>query len=341
MRNILVTGGAGFVGANFIHYWLNRHAKDKITVLDDLTYAGNLENLETVSSSPNYRFIKGNILDLSLLSAIFSEQEIDTVIHFAAESHVDRSILNPGDFMSTNVMGTHALLLTALKFWTKMKNNHRFHHVSTDEVYGSLSLNDLPFTENSSYAPNSPYAASKAASDHLARAYYQTYNFPVTISHCSNNYGPYQHLEKFIPTVIRSCIEWQPIPIYSDGSNIRDWVHVEDHCSAIELILQKGKTGDTYNIGGNNEISNLALANKICHRMDKIRPMKKSYHSLISFVKDRLGHDWRYAVDTFKIKSQLGFFPKIKFETGLLNTINHYVTVYNDLRNLDHTRQEI
>lgn len=328
MRNMLVTGGAGFIGANFVHYWLKHHAEDNIIILDALTYAGHLKNLEPATPFSNYQFIKGNIVDSVLLRTIFVDKKIDTVVHFAAESHVDRSIANPDDFMNTNVIGTHIILKTAMEIWgeNKTKNNNRFHHVSTDEVYGSLNANDLPFTENSPYVPSSPYAASKAASDHIVRAYYHTYHFPMTISNCSNNYGPYQHGEKFIPTVIRACLEWKPIPIYSDGSNIRDWLYVEDHCAAIDLILHKGKLGETYNIGANNEISNLTLAKAICGVMDTLRPMKKSYDSLISFVKDRPGHDWRYAIDATKIQSQLGFFPKIPFETSLLNTINYYVT---------------
>ena len=325
MRNILITGGAGFIGTNFVYYWLKNHPNDKITVLDALTYAGNLKNLAIANNFKNFNFIKGNILDQDLLSSIFSKREIDTVVHFAAESHVDRSILNPENFMNTNIMGTHTLLTTAMKFWKKSHNKNHFHHVSTDEVYGSLGPNDLPFTESSPYAPNSPYAASKASSNHLVRAYYRTYHFPMTISNCSNNYGPYQNIEKFIPTVIRSCLEWKPIPIYSNGSNIRDWIHVEDHCCAIEFILQKGQIGETYNIGGNNEVCNLELAQYICRIMDKIKPREKPYHSLISLVKDRPGHDWRYAVDTAKIKLQLGFSPKTQFEMGLINTIHYYL----------------
>jgi dTDP-glucose 4,6-dehydratase len=333
MRNLLITGGAGFIGANFVHYWLSNHAQDNVVVLDALTYAGNLKNLASIQNTTNYKFIEGNILDQSLVQTIFTELNIDTVIHFAAESHVDRSIANPNDFIKTNVLGTAVLLAAAKDAWSTKKNT-RFHHISTDEVYGSLGPDCQPFTENSSYSPNSPYSASKAASDHLVRAYHRTYNFPVTLSNCSNNYGPYQHFEKFIPTVIRSCLAWQPIPIYSDGSNIRDWLYVEDHCEAIDLIINNGKVGETYNIGGDNEINNLELARKICCMMDTIKPAKTSYLSLISFVKDRPGHDWRYAINATKIKSQLGFYPKTNFELGLLNTINFYLEDFNTSLNL-------
>ena len=328
MRNILVTGGAGFIGANFVKYWLKQYNQDKITVLDALTYAGNLKNLESISHLPNYKFIHGNILDPLLLDRLFIEFEFDTVVHFAAETHVDRSISGPEDFVKTNVMGTYLLLETAKRAWSNTKMHYHFHHVSTDEVYGSLDRDGHPFTETSPYAPSSPYSASKAASDHMVQAYYRTYNFPVTRSNCSNNYGPYQHLEKFIPTVIRSCLEWKPIPVYGDGSNNRDWLHVEDHCKAIDSILQKGKMGETYNIGGNHEISNLELANEICHIMDRVKPMDVPHSSLISLVKDRPGHDWRYAVDISKIKTQLGFSLEIKFNDGLTKTINHYLALY-------------
>ena len=241
MRNLLVTGGAGFIGANFVHYWLENHPKDTVIVLDALTYAGNLNNLALVNHLPNYHFIYGNILDQSLVRELFLKYKINTVMHFAAESHVDRSISNPDDFINTNALGTQSLLKIALEIWKKNNAHNRFHHVSTDEVYGSLNQNDPPFTENSPYSPNSPYAASKAASDHLVHAYYQTYHLPITISNCSNNYGIYQHAEKFIPTVINSCLQWQPIPIYNDGSNIRDWLHVLDHCRGLDLILTNGK----------------------------------------------------------------------------------------------------
>ncbi len=332
MRTLLVTGGAGFIGTNFVYYWLKNHVKDKIIVLDALTYAANLSHFAPATTLANVKFIKGNIVDHSLLNTIFMQYPIDTVVHFAAESHVDRSIENPTDFIQTNVLGTANLLSAAMHAWSKKNDNnnyhhnhYRFHHVSTDEVYGSLGSEDFPFTETSPYLPNSPYAASKAASNHLVRAYCQTYQFPATISNCSNNYGPYQHAEKFIPTVIRSCLAGQPIPIYSDGSHIRDWLYVEDHCVALDLILQHGKVGETYNIGGNNEMNNLDLAKKICVMMDNIQPLKKSYFSLISFVKDRPGHDWRYALDISKIKSQLNFSPQIKFDEGLAATIRFYL----------------
>lgn len=325
MRRILITGGAGFIGANFVHYWMTQYPNDKIIILDALTYAGNVAHLESLAHLQNYYFIHGNICDQSLVTEIFLTHKINTVVHFAAESHVDRSITNPDDFMTTNVLGTHTLLKIAHQFWKNTHVKNHFHHVSTDEVYGSLSLHDLPFTEKSPYAPNSPYAASKAASDHLARAYYHTYGLPVTISNCSNNYGHYQHYEKFIPTVIQACLEWKLIPIYSNGSNIRDWLHVDDHCYAIELILTNGKIGETYNVGASNEMSNIALAKKICEIMDQLKPMHQPYESLISFVNDRPGHDFRYAIHAEKIKRELNFSPKINFDNGLMQTIQYHL----------------
>lgn len=332
MQNILITGGAGFIGANFINYWLKKFANDNIIVLDALTYSGNLQNISINQNNPKFKFIHGNILDQQLLNKIFEDYQINYVVHFAAESHVDRSIINPENFIRTNVMGTYTLLETAKKYWLDKNEkellSYHFHHVSTDEVYGSLASSDLPVRENAPYLPNSPYAASKASSNHLVRAYYQTYGLPITISNCSNNYGLFQHSEKFIPTVIRSCLNKKPIPIYGDGSNIRDWLHVDDHCFAIDLILQHGKMGETYNIGANNEMTNLMLTQMICKMMDQIIPMKQSYESLISFVKDRPGHDWRYAVDISKAKSQLGYLPRIDFNLGLNSTIKYYCELF-------------
>ncbi|NCX94074.1 MAG: dTDP-glucose 4,6-dehydratase [Gammaproteobacteria bacterium] len=328
MRHLLITGGAGFIGSNFVEYWLNRYPEDKVIVLDALTYAGSLANLKEVVDHPNYHFVHGDISDSALLEKLFSEFEINTVVHFAAESHVDRSIVGPDAFIQTNITGTFTLLNAARYAWrNSIKCNRlpRFHHVSTDEVYGALQQDEAAFTEFSPYDPHSPYAASKAASDHLVRAYGHTYGLPVTLSHCSNNYGPRQHAEKFIPTVVRSCATGQLIPIYGNGSNIRDWLHVHDHCVALELILNQGQVGETYNIGGECEWSNLKLARAICRILDVAFPKEDySYESLLSFVPDRPGHDWRYAIDSTKLKRELGFVPSIEFEHGLRDTVCQY-----------------
>ena len=317
--NILVTGGAGFIGSNFILYWLKKYHKDKILNLDKLTYAGNLENLKSVENNPNYNFVKGNICDISLVNSLIKKYNIDTIVHFAAESHVDRSILDPAPFIKTNIEGTYILLEAALK--NKIK---RFHHISTDEVFGSLPLNSKKkFNEKTPYNPRSPYSASKAASDHLVRAYYITYNLPTTISNCSNNYGPYQFPEKLIPLTITNIIEGKKIPIYGDGLYVRDWLYVEDHCQAIDLILHKGKIGETYFIGSlNKDISNLEVVKKI------LKLMKKD-ESYIEFVKDRPGHDRRYAIDWIKIKNELGWKPQVDFDTGLKLTIDWYLKNQN------------
>lgn len=320
-RNILVTGGAGFIGANFVHYILSQLPEVNIINLDALTYAGSLTNLVNLPDKKRHIFLQGNITDTDYVLKILREYEIDTIVHFAAESHVDRSIAGPAVFIETNIGGTFTLLQAAQQYWLMEKNwqagKCRFHHVSTDEVYGSLGGEDPAFTEQTAYAPNSPYSASKAASDHLVRAYVHTYQLPATMSHCSNNYGPYQHAEKFIPTIIRACQAWQPIPIYGDGSNRRDWLYVGDHCSAILAILERGKIGETYNIGGNNELDNLTVAKQICDFFDTFSPQKLSYHSLLCFVKDRPGHDWRYAIDSSKISRELGWYPRETFRSGL------------------------
>jgi len=309
---ILVTGGAGFIGSNFIHYWLNKYPEDKIINLDKLTYAGNLENLKTVEGNKNYSFIKGDICDENLVDKIL--KDVDTVVHFAADTHVDRSILDPDPFIKTNIQGTYALLKKALK--NKIK---RFHHISTDEVFGSLELDSLEkFNENTKYRPNSPYSASKAGSDHLVNAFFSTYDLPITISNCSNNFGPYQFPEKLISLSITNLIENKNVPIYGDGLFVRDWLYVEDHCRAIDLILNKGKVGETYLIGGmTNDISNLEIVKKI------IKIMGKS-ENMIDYVNDRAGHDRKYSVDWSKINKELGWKPEADFEEELRKTVKWY-----------------
>lgn len=327
MRNVLVTGGAGFIGSNFIRYLLKKDSQVNIVNLDLLTYAGSLNNLKNLSS--RYHFIQGDITDAQLVNKILRDYQIDTIVHFAAESHVDRSITGPSAFIQTNFVGTFVLLEAARDFWLHEKSwdatQCRFHHISTDEVYGTLNREDPAFTETTAYAPNSPYSASKAGSDHLVRAYFHTYQLPVTTSNCSNNYGPFQHPEKFIPTIIRSCLANQKIPVYGDGSNIRDWLYVEDHCDGIFTILKNGRVGETYNIGGEMELSNLTLVKLICQQLDKIKPQLFSYESLISFVADRKGHDWRYAIDISKISRELDWKPRESFITGIQKTIDFYL----------------
>ncbi len=307
---LLVTGGAGFIGSNFVHYILKKYADYKITNFDLLTYAGNLENLKDIESNPNYKFVKGDIADANLVTELVKDADI--VVNFAAESHVDRSIMDSKAFIRTNVIGTHALLEAA-----ENNGNKRFHHISTDEVFGSLGPKDAPFNESTPYDPRSPYSASKAASDHLVRAYYHTYNLPITISNCSNNYGPYQFPEKIMPLFITNLIEGKKVPLYGDGLNIRDWLYVEDHCEAIDLILHKGKIGETYCVGGNSEKTNKEITYKILELMGK-------NESMIEFVKDRPGHDRRYAIDFSKIKDELGWRPKTDFESGVKKTIEWY-----------------
>jgi len=327
-RNILVTGGAGFIGSNFIHFLLRENKKIKIVNLDSLTYAGSLKNLEGLPDPLRYEFVRGTICDPKVVNETLRRYDIDTIIHFAAESHVDRSIDGPAAFVQTNVVGTFALLEAAKQFWLTEKKYDktecRFHHVSTDEVYGALNLGDSPFTEKTAYAPNSPYSASKAASDHLVRAYHRTYGLPATMSQCSNNYGPRQHSEKLIPTIIRSCRSRQPIPVYGNGANIRDWLYVDDHCAAILAILERGEVGETYAIGGHTELDNLSVAHFICDLMGELYPQAESHRSLIQFVKDRPGHDFRYAIDSSKISSELGWQPKETFKTGIRKTVEYY-----------------
>ena len=341
MKNLLVTGGAGFIGTNFVYYWLNKYPEDHIIVLDALTYAGNKENLAKAQKNPKFEFIHGNILNQTLVESLLKNHKIDTLVHFAAESHVDRSIHGPDEFINTNVVGTHTLLKAAKKVWLDDNpRDHRFHHISTDEVYGSLKPDDPAFTENTPYAPNSPYAASKAASDHLVRAYYKTYGLQVTISNCSNNYGPYQFPEKLIPLIITNILKGKPLPVYGDGKQIRDWLYVDDHNLGVDLILTKGKTGETYNIGGNNEWTNINIVKLICDLIHKDfsqdRELAKRFpecpssqgnhpKTLITHVKDRLGHDRRYAINADKISSNLGYSPGESFKTGLPKTLKWFL----------------
>jgi dTDP-glucose 4,6-dehydratase len=339
MGNLLVTGGAGFIGANFVLYWAETHPDDRLVVLDALTYAGNRASLGPLDAADNFRFVHGDIRDTELVRGLLAEERIDTIVHFAAESHVDRSIVGPAAFVETNVVGTHNLLQAARAAWLDADDapgRHRFHHVSTDEVYGSLAADDPAFTETTAYAPNSPYAASKAASDHLVRAYQETYGLATSLSNCSNNYGPYQFPEKLIPLMIVNALSGKPLPVYGDGSNIRDWLYVEDHVRAIELILASEGAGDTYNVGGNEEHANLDIVRRLCAGVDAAfeehpdlaarfpdAPAAKGTgtESLVTFVKDRPGHDWRYAIDATKIEAELGFEPKHDFESGLASTI--------------------
>ena len=327
-KNMLITGGAGFIGANFIQYLFQHKAVEKVINLDKLTYAGNVTHLKNLQGNPQYEFVQGDIVDSDLVRTILQQYRIETIVHFAAESHVDRSILGPKTFIETNVLGTLALLESARHYWLEKEKWHaqqcRFHHISTDEVYGSLDLNAPAFTEQTPYAPRSPYAASKASSDHLVQAYHHTYGLPITISNCSNNYGRYQHPEKFIPTIIRACLNNTPIPIYGNGKNIRDWLYVEDHCRGIDLILKQGKIGEHYNLGGNQEIENLTLAKLICAKMDTLFPLKFPHEKLLSYVPDRLGHDFRYAIHAQKILQQLGWSPRVDFKHGMDATIEYY-----------------
>lgn len=330
--NILVTGGAGFIGSNFITYLLGANQSCRVVNLDKLTYAGNLDNLREVENNDRYLFINGDICDIKLLRDIFYEHRIDSVINFAAESHVDNSIDRPADFIKTNIEGTFSLLEVAREFWKPRLGEiglNRFHHISTDEVYGSLGEEGL-FTEESPYAPNSPYSASKAASDFLVRSYHHTYGMNVVTSNCSNNYGPKQHDEKLIPTIIRNALTGQEIPIYGDGSNVRDWLFVEDHCKGIDLVFRNGKAGETYLIGGNNEHDNLYISKKVCEILDRLQPKSSgNYAEQITFVKDRPGHDFRYAIDATKIRNELGWSPEESFDTGLEKTINWYQDKYS------------
>jgi dTDP-glucose 4,6-dehydratase len=328
-NNYLITGAAGFIGCNFVRYMLNCYENIKIISLDKLTYAGSLKNLYSLKNAQNHEFVQGDICNRELVEHLLRKHQINKVVHFAAESHVDRSITGPAEFIQTNLFGTFQLLESARQYW--LNENHwnayecRFHHISTDEVYGTLDRDALPFKETTAYAPNSPYSATKAGSDHLVRAYFHTYGLPTTTSNCSNNYGPYQHAEKLIPTVIRSCLEKKSIPVYGDGSNIRDWLFVNDHCSAIDSVLSNGKIGETYNVGGISELSNINLVKNICQILDNLKPIDGKYSQFISFVKDRPGHDWRYAIDNFKIQNELGWKPTYNLEQGLEETIKFYL----------------
>jgi len=350
MKSILLTGTAGFIGSNFVPYFLDKYPEYRLVNLDLLTYAGNLENLKECEENPRYRFIRGDICNRELVEFIFNEYDIGGVIHFAAESHVDNSIKNPGIFVETNVNGTFTLLDVAYRHWMerpftykeKYLHKHstsntqhptlpRFHHISTDEVYGTLSddPNDL-FTEQTPYAPNSPYSASKAGSDMIVRSYQETYGLNTVITNCSNNYGPKQHDEKLIPTIIRKCLAEEPIPIYGDGKNIRDWLYVLDHCKGIDLVYHKGKEANVYNIGGRNERTNLQIVDKITSILDEKVPRQKhkSYKELITFVEDRAGHDKRYAIDATKLENTLGWRADETFDTGIVKTVEWYLEKY-------------
>jgi len=327
-RAVLVTGGAGFIGSNFVSHLLSTDAEVKVTTLDALTYAGSLENLGSSLDDPRHTFVHGDITDTALVKQVFDKKGIDTVMHFAAESHVDRSISGPAAFINTNVVGTLTLLETARHAWAERTgaNSVRFHHVSTDEVFGSLGAADAPFSEVTPYSPNSPYSASKAASDHLVRAYHHTYGLPVTITNCSNNYGPNQHAEKFIPTVIRSALSETEIPIYGAGLNVRDWLYVSDHCVAIDQVVRSGEAGRTYLVGGRSERRNINIARQICSMLDERRPRRAgTYGDLLTFVTDRLGHDFRYAIDSAFIENSLGWRATETFESGIGKTVDWYL----------------
>ncbi|HET7863714.1 MAG TPA: dTDP-glucose 4,6-dehydratase, partial [Burkholderiaceae bacterium] len=322
---ILVTGGAGFIGSNFVLDWLAA-TDEPVLNLDALTYAGNLDNLAAVQGNPRHVFVQGDITDRALLDTLLAQHQPRAVVHFAAESHVDRSIHGPGAFVRTNVEGTFTLLEAARAFWSRLdgtaREAFRFHHVSTDEVYGSLGPQDPAFTETTPYAPNSPYSASKAASDHLVRAWHHTYGLPVLTSNCSNNYGPYHFPEKLIPLMIVNALAGKPLPVYGDGLNVRDWLYVTDHCSAIRAVLARGRPGETYNIGGWNEKANVEIVRTVCALLDELRPDPAGPHArLITFVKDRPGHDRRYAIDARKIERELGWRPAETFETGIRKTV--------------------
>ena len=329
MRTLLVTGGAGFIGANFVlqaraAQWAN------VVNLDKLTYASNLLTLAELQADPNYHFVRGDIGNRELVSYLLEQYQPDGIINFAAESHVDRSILSPQAFIETNVLGTFQLLEASRHYWQQLpppkQEQFRFLHVSTDEVYGSLGPNDSAFREDTPYAPNSPYSASKAGSDHLVRAYYHTYGLSTLTTNCSNNYGPYQFPEKLIPLTILNALDGQPLPIYGNGQNVRDWLYVKDHCEAIYLVLNQGQSGETYNIGGLNEQTNLTVVEKICEILDELAPTEMPHSQLITFVKDRPGHDLRYAIDCSKINRELGWQPQENFESGLLKTVKWYIS---------------
>ena len=328
-RHVLITGGAGFIGSNFVRYLLTEDKGVQIVNLDLLTYAGSMSNLENLPDPARHTFVKGDICNGELIARLLRDHEIDTVIHFAADSHVDRSISGPAPFIHTNFVGTFQLLDAARLYWlgerSLTEEECRFHHISTDEVYGTLGRTDPAFTEATPYAPNSPYSASKAGSDHLVRAYFHTYGLPTTMTNCSNNYGPYQHTEKFLPTIITSCLGRKPIPVYGDGSNIRDWLYVVDHCRGIDTVVRRGTTGECYNIGGCNEWTNLDLVHQVCEILDELHPDGAPHADLIQFVEDRLGHDWRYAIEIRKIKTELGWEPQETFSSGMQKTVAWYL----------------
>jgi dTDP-glucose 4,6-dehydratase len=329
--NVLVTGGAGFIGSNFIRYLLRTQNGVKVSNLDLLTYAGSLENLKGLPSMDRYEFIKGDICNQDLVEELLRHSNINTIVNFAAETHVDRSILTPHKFIQTNILGTYSLLEAARKVWLDEKKENinpvRFHHISTDEVFGSLETDSPAFTENTPYSPNSPYAASKAGSDHLVRAYSKTYGLPSTISNCSNNYGPYQYPEKLIPLMILNALDGNPLPVYGDGTQVRDWLFVEDHCEAIWQVLEGGRSGESYNLGGGNQPTNLEIVYSICEILDEVKPSSpyRPHAGLIKHVPDRPGHDRRYAMNTNKIGSELGWKPKHKLKEGLQKTVNWYL----------------
>jgi dTDP-glucose 4,6-dehydratase len=341
MTRLLVTGGAGFIGANFVQYWLERHPGDRLVVLDALTYAGDVATLEPARTRAEFRFVHGNILDTPLVERLLREERLDTIVHFAAESHVDRSIEGPDAFLETNIIGTHSMLKAARRVWLVENSvpTHRFHHVSTDEVYGSLGPEDAAFAESTPYAPNSPYSASKAASDHLVRAYHHTYGLRTTISNCSNNYGPHQFPEKLIPLMIGQLLAGKPLPVYGDGRNVRDWLHVQDHCRGIEAVIAKGRIGEVYNIGGRSECENIHLVRMLCTIVDDLTDnpeLRKRFprsagaqgaksEALVQYVKDRPGHDRRYAIDCAKIERECDFEPQIALEAGLRATVAWYL----------------
>ncbi len=340
-HNILITGGAGFIGANFVHHWLERTRQGRVVVFDALTYAGNPENLAGLERDPRYLFVHGDICDESAVRSLLHEQRIDTLVHFAAESHVDRSILGPDDFIRTNVVGTHSLLKAAKAVWLgESRLAHRFHHVSTDEVYGSLKAQDPAFTESTPYAPNSPYSASKAGSDHLVRAYHETFGLDTTVTNCSNNYGPYQFPEKLIPLIIINILTGKSLPVYGDGLQIRDWLHVADHCEAISLVLGRGRAGEVYNVGGSSETTNMEIVKSLCALLDErllaSAPLRAAFPQspaaqgrrsvdLITHVRDRLGHDRRYAVNFAKAQRELGYTPGRDLALGLASTLDWYL----------------
>jgi dTDP-glucose 4,6-dehydratase len=337
----LITGGAGFIGTNFVRHWLGATGEGRVVVLDALTYAGHLENLAGLDRNPRYAFVRGDICDEGAVKALLAAHQIDTIVHFAAESHVDRSILGPDDFIRTNVVGTHALLKAAKAAWLdgKAPRAHRFHHVSTDEVYGSLGPSDPPFHESTPYAPNSPYSASKAGSDHLVRAYHETFGLATTITNCSNNYGPYHFPEKLIPLIIMNILSGDPLPVYGDGLQIRDWLYVADHCAAISLAITRGKPGEVYNIGGNSETANIDIVHRLCALVDahlsthadarRAFPQSpassgRASRELITYVRDRPGHDRRYAIDYRKAQRELGYEPGHDLEKGLRSTLQWF-----------------